>query len=91
MVVNRDAHSPFVFLCLNVPCVGEPAACTKGNVKSKLCGFDLPCPSISTYFKSIVIFLDAFLKFFIESNKYAKGANTTLNYFPTMTHNYQSI
>ena len=82
LVVNRDAHSPFMFLCLNTPCVGEPAACTKGNVKSKSCGFDLPCPSISTYFKSIVIFLDDFFLFFIDSNKYAKErANTTLHFF----------
>lgn len=31
LAVNRDAHSHFMFLHLDMPRSGEPAACTKDN------------------------------------------------------------
>ena len=49
-VVNRDAHSPFMLLCLNTPWAGEPGACTKGKEQSPVASICLGSPSISMYF-----------------------------------------
>ena len=50
LVVNRDAHSPFMLLCLNTPWAREPDACPKGNKQSSVALISLGSPSISMYF-----------------------------------------